>query len=139
MSQPHNLSDRRSHLSPEQQKRLQSRLKGDGTGRGSGGIPAPPQRDLAPVSFAQQRLWFHWQLDATSAAYHLIGGLELTGRVDVEHLRRCIRAIVARHASLRTTFRPDASGTALQVVHGASDIEIPCVDLATPTDADPAG
>jgi hypothetical protein len=38
--------------------------------------------DGAPLSFAQQRLWFVDRLQPGSAAYHLPAALRLTGQLD---------------------------------------------------------
>ncbi|WP_152640507.1 condensation domain-containing protein [Xanthomonas sp. MUS 060] len=56
------------------------------------------------LSFAQQRLWFLSQFECISQAYHISGGLRLRGLLDTQALRRALDRIVARHASLRTTF-----------------------------------
>ncbi|WP_208635784.1 hypothetical protein, partial [Caballeronia pedi] len=45
-----------------------------------------------PVSYAQQRLWFLWQLSPESSAYHVAGGLRLRGPVDRAALRASFEA-----------------------------------------------
>ncbi|UVL81813.1 amino acid adenylation domain-containing protein [Pseudomonas sp. B21-028] len=60
------------------------------------------------LSFAQQRLWFLDQLDPTaSAAYHIPASLVLRGTLDRTALKNALDRLVARHESLRTTFRRD--------------------------------
>ncbi|WP_052451142.1 non-ribosomal peptide synthetase, partial [Pseudomonas batumici] len=60
------------------------------------------------LSFAQQRLWFLDQLDPTaSAAYHMPASLVLRGSLDQGALEAALDRLVARHESLRTTFRRD--------------------------------
>ncbi|MCD0265020.1 amino acid adenylation domain-containing protein, partial [Xanthomonas melonis] len=56
------------------------------------------------VSFAQQRLWFLSQIEVVSQAYHICGGLRLHGALERQALQRALDRIVARHASLRTSF-----------------------------------
>ncbi|WP_045739479.1 condensation domain-containing protein [Xanthomonas sp. MUS 060] len=80
----------------------------------------PPILRLQPdaprvLSFAQQRLWFLSQFEGVSQAYHISGGLRLRGVLDAQALRRALDRIVARHASLRTTFAL-VDGQALQHV-----------------------
>ncbi|KAF1029386.1 MAG: Linear gramicidin synthase subunit D [Burkholderia plantarii] len=67
-------------------------------------------RQRTPASFAQQRQWFLWQLSPQSRAYHVSGGLWLTGEVDAAALRASFEAIVARHDVLRTRFVADDAG-----------------------------
>src|SRR5262249_45491377 len=66
-------------------------------------ITPAQRRELLPLSFAQQRLWFLAQM-GLSKAYHIFYGLRLKGRLDRESLRRALDRIVARHEGLRTTF-----------------------------------
>ncbi|WP_052689942.1 non-ribosomal peptide synthetase, partial [Xanthomonas sp. GPE 39] len=77
--------------------------------------PILPLQPDAPrvLSFAQQRLWFLSQFEGVSQAYHISGGLRLRGVLDAQALQRALDRIVARHASLRTTFAL-VDGQALQ-------------------------
>ncbi|WP_161795474.1 condensation domain-containing protein [Xanthomonas sp. MUS 060] len=79
--------------------------------------PIMPLESDAPrvLSFAQQRLWFLSQFEGVSQAYHISGGLRLRGVLDAQALRRALDRIVARHASLRTTFAL-VDGQALQQI-----------------------
>ncbi|MDF0733008.1 amino acid adenylation domain-containing protein [Pseudomonas entomophila] len=67
-------------------------------------IAAVSRDDLAPLSFAQQRLWFLAQMEGGSAAYHICAGLRLRGELDVVALHEALDRIVARHEALRTRF-----------------------------------
>ncbi len=58
----------------------------------------------APLSLAQERLWFLWQLDPDSAAYNVSGALQCEGALDAQAVRAAFDALVARHAALRTRF-----------------------------------
>ncbi|HKX54095.1 MAG TPA: amino acid adenylation domain-containing protein [Nitrosospira sp.] len=83
----------------------------------------------APLSFGQQRLWFLWQLDRTSTAYHIKQALQLSGPLDVEALQASFDGLVARHESLRTVFRAGGEGAAEQVLRPASRVDISHMDL----------
>jgi amino acid adenylation domain-containing protein/FkbH-like protein len=81
-------------------------------------IPALKRADReepAPLSYAQQRLWFLDQLQPGNAAYNMAWVVELRGDLNQEALRRSIQAIVARHEILRTRF-PEHSGVAVQEI-----------------------
>src|SRR4051812_46887430 len=67
-------------------------------------IPRRPASDTAPLSFAQQRLWFLHQLDPASAAYNMRTVVQLAGPLDVAALECSLNTIVRRHEALRTTF-----------------------------------
>ncbi|RKG69098.1 amino acid adenylation domain-containing protein, partial [Corallococcus exercitus] len=82
-----------------------------------------------PLSFAQQRLWFLDQLTPGDASYNIPTALRLTGRVDVESLRRAFEALVARHESLRTTFH-EHQGQATQSIHPPNTWTLPLIDVS---------
>ncbi|NPC46572.1 non-ribosomal peptide synthase/polyketide synthase, partial [Corallococcus exiguus] len=95
----------------------------------------PPLRPVAhegavPLSFAQQRLWFLDQLTPGDASYNIPTALRLTGRVDVESLRRAFEALVARHDSLRTTFQ-EHQGQATQHIHAPGAWALPLMDVSS--------
>ncbi|ENO99092.1 syringomycin synthetase [Thauera phenylacetica B4P] len=110
---------------------LQARLRGGHTTNAAQSItPRQPRCDRATLSYAQQRQWFLWQMNPESTAYHMCGGLALTGHLDVNVIRSSLDALVARHDSLRTTFRADGEGVAEQIIHARSDIRLPYFDLS---------
>ncbi|MDH0571819.1 amino acid adenylation domain-containing protein [Pseudomonas fulva] len=63
-----------------------------------------PREERLPLSLAQQRLWFLTQMSEASAAYHIPVALHLEGRLHRQALERSLRALVARHESLRSRF-----------------------------------
>ncbi|UXY15520.1 amino acid adenylation domain-containing protein [Chitiniphilus purpureus] len=130
MSDHPDLTERRARLSPEQRARLQQRLAGASDAPTRDAIPRRAERHHAPLSYAQQRLWFLWQLDPSGTAYHLGGGLRLTGRLDVAALHASLQALLARHEALRTVFRAGAAGEPEQWIGPVSELALPCIDLA---------
>jgi hypothetical protein len=58
----------------------------------------------APISFAQERLWFLQQLDPGSATYNMADALVLQGTLDTAALEAAWREILRRHETLRTRF-----------------------------------
>ena len=76
-----------------------------------------------PVSYAQQRQWFLWQLDPESSAYLVAGGLWLTGEIDAVALRASFEAIVARHEVLRTRFVADEAGRVAQQIDSHAQLD----------------
>ncbi|MFN3988463.1 MAG: amino acid adenylation domain-containing protein [Rhodocyclaceae bacterium] len=127
---PEKIDERRARLNPDQRARLAMRLRGAGNDAAARHtIPRRSQEQRVPLSFAQQRLWFLWKLDPGSVAYHLSGGLRLTGALDVAALHASLNALVARHASLRTIFREGHDGSVEQIVMPMVDVALPCIEL----------
>ena len=58
----------------------------------------------APLSFAQQRLWFLNQLNQENPFYNVPRAIRLQGNLDVSALNLCLTEIVRRHKVLHTTF-----------------------------------
>ncbi|WP_331831757.1 amino acid adenylation domain-containing protein [Pseudomonas sp. LH21] len=82
-----------------------------------------------PLSYAQQRQWFLWQLEPESAAYNIPSALRLKGELNIEALRSSFAALIARHETLRTTFRQQGD-SAEQVVHPTLEVPLQVVSAA---------
>ncbi|PXW14298.1 non-ribosomal peptide synthase protein (TIGR01720 family)/amino acid adenylation domain-containing protein, partial [Paraburkholderia caballeronis] len=95
-----------------------------------------PGDGALPLSYAQQRLWFLWNLQPDSSAYHVGGGLRLAGALDVDALRASLDAVVLRQASLRTTFDADSDGNVSQRIAAQPDYDYRFVDLSGAADAE---
>ena len=65
------------------------------------GVAVP---DRQALSYAQQRMWFLWQLDPQSAAYNLPNAVRLSGPLDRAVLAQAFDWLLERHESLRTVF-----------------------------------
>ncbi|SFW88826.1 amino acid adenylation domain-containing protein [Amycolatopsis australiensis] len=95
-------------------------------------LPRDGGRLEAPLSFAQQRLWFLDEFEPGSTEYVSPTALRLRGELDTAALNRALTALVARHESLRTTFAT-VDGRGVQIVHPPYPVEVPVRDgdLAT--------
>jgi amino acid adenylation domain-containing protein len=87
------------------------------------GIPRRGVTGPAPMSFAQQRMWYLDQQAPGSTRYLLPLVYRLRGPLDVDALRRALTTLAARHDSLRTTYTGDEDGT--QIVAEPGDVPLP--------------
>ncbi|MYV70220.1 hypothetical protein GT043_30595, partial [Streptomyces sp. SID2131] len=66
---------------------------------------APAVRpERLPLSYAQRRLWFQYDMDGASSTYTVPLALRLRERPDADALRAAFGDLVARHEVLRTVF-----------------------------------
>ena len=82
----------------------------------------------APLSFAQQRLWFLEQMEGVLTAYNMPFAWRLRGELRTEALRRALDAVVRRHESLRTRFR-SVAGRPVQIVAQEEPAAMEVVEL----------
>ncbi|AYF73656.1 amino acid adenylation domain-containing protein [Nocardia yunnanensis] len=82
----------------------------------------------APVSLAQQRIWFLNRLDPDSAAYNIPLPIRLTGELDVAALRAAIADVVVRHEVLRTVYPETATGPVQVVLPATAVAELPALE-----------
>ncbi|HWB39807.1 MAG TPA: condensation domain-containing protein, partial [Gemmatimonadales bacterium] len=95
---------------------------------GATGIARRSDPGPAPLSFAQQRLWFLEQLYPGTPLHNMSRLVRLSGALDVEVLRRSLDAIVARHEALRTTITA-SDGIPAQIVSAPSGVALEITDL----------
>ncbi|CDM60193.1 condensation domain-containing protein [Rhizobium favelukesii] len=84
------------------------------------GLPRPTR---VPLSFTQERLWFHSRLTGGGDACHLQIRLRLRGQLDDAALQTALDGLVVRHEVLRTTIGVDG-GKPFQRV-GPADVGLP--------------
>jgi len=125
-----NIAEQLAGLSSSQRALLELRLmqKGRRASRERQAIKQLAEPTSAPLSYNQQDLWITNELMPGSALYHTPTAARLTGKLNVQALKKSLNEIVARHAALRTTFKA-TDGTAMQVVNDCS-LYIPLIDLS---------
>ncbi|HEX8650923.1 MAG TPA: amino acid adenylation domain-containing protein, partial [Pyrinomonadaceae bacterium] len=130
------ISIRKSKLSAAKRALLEKRLRGKPTTTMAASqqpgeeevVPQRVERVFAPLSFAQQRLWFIDQLEPGNPAYNIPSALRLTGQLNIAVLERSINEIIRRHESLRTTFTA-VNGEPVQSIAPALNLTVEMVDL----------
>ncbi|MEN9868903.1 MAG: hypothetical protein RL748_4493, partial [Pseudomonadota bacterium] len=91
-------------------------------------LPVARDQALLP-SYAQQRLWMLDQIDGGNSHYNMPAVLRLSGQLDIAAMSRSLRAIFARHESLRTCFVVADGGQLVQVIQPVPDFELIVTDL----------
>ncbi|HEU4561403.1 MAG TPA: condensation domain-containing protein, partial [Longimicrobium sp.] len=122
----------RPELSAAKRAFIEARLRGQV--RSSGIVPRS-HRDGAPLSFAQERLWFIDRLEPGSAVYNIPVAWRLGSALDERALERALGEVVRRHEALRTTFR-ERDGSPVQVIAPFGGFTLPAEDLSGVSDAD---
>src|ERR1700687_796746 len=123
------LNERRSNLSATKQALLEKRLRGSTVDPlTSCAIRRRREKDPVPLSFAQQRLWFLAQLEPDNPSYNVPQALRLKGVLGINALEQTINAIIARHESLRTTFKV-IDEQPVQIVSAVHEIKLAFTDL----------
>ena len=122
------LAARGKKLSPAEKKALLSKLKGKTSTLSSAPSITRLGRSSAPLSAAQQRLWFEWLLQPENTAYHLGGGLVLKGHIDETALQQSLQHLLLRHQGLSSCFIEGDNGLPVQKVQ--ADMVVPLEKLS---------
>jgi amino acid adenylation domain-containing protein len=94
----------------------------------SGSTPRAAGPARFPLTGAQLEIWLACQLGSeASCAYNVVVGLRLAGATSASGLDRAVKALMARHEALRTTFTSDGE---TQIVHRDIEPDIVTVDLS---------
>ncbi|HVG46215.1 MAG TPA: amino acid adenylation domain-containing protein, partial [Longimicrobium sp.] len=116
-----------AELSPAKRALREARLRG----RYQAAPIAPrAQAGDAPLSHAQERLWFVDRMFPGATVYTLVAALRLPGALDQAVLERALAEVVRRHDVLRTTFR-EVNGAPVQVVAPFTGFALPVEDLSS--------
>src|ERR1700730_12757224 len=116
------LNQRISNLSPAKRALIDLRLSRAGLR-----IPKAQRanpRAPAPLSFAQQRLWFLDQLEPENSFYNVPRAIRLRGNLNVEALHLALTELVRRHEVLRTSIAL-IDGQPMQIIAEGATLELP--------------
>ncbi|MEH2311071.1 MAG: amino acid adenylation domain-containing protein [Nostoc sp.] len=91
-------------------------------------IPRVLRDGEAPLSFAQQRLWFVHHLSPDSRSYNLLDAQILHGSLNIVALEQSLSELIRRHEVLRTTF-PTVDGKPVQVIAPPTALILPIHNL----------
>ncbi|HEU0054184.1 MAG TPA: condensation domain-containing protein, partial [Longimicrobium sp.] len=128
---------RLDQLSPERRALLQKLLQQQQAAPAPepGAIRPREGRGPAPLSFAQERLWFIDRLEPGSAVYNLPAAWRLEGALDAAVLERSLGEIVRRHEVLRSVFA-EVDGSPVQVIAPFAVFTLPIDDLSGLSETD---
>jgi amino acid adenylation domain-containing protein len=116
-------------LSGKKRAILEALLREQGIGAAkTEGITHRKESGPAPLSFAQERLWFLDQLEPDSPLYNIHAAVNLSGPFNVPVLQRSMGEILRRHDILRTTFEV-FNERPVQRIHEGADFKLPVSDL----------
>src|SRR5215510_11946413 len=125
------LQNQIAGLSPAELALLQARLRNlRASGTRETSIPSAANRETAPLSSTQQRIWFLEQLNPGLATYNRLVVYRLKGSLNLKALDDSLSEIIRRHEILRTAFST-VSGRPLQVVLPAKPFVSRFCDLST--------
>jgi amino acid adenylation domain-containing protein len=86
-------------------------------------IEPAPQKEYHPTSSQQKRMYFLQQIDVTGTPYNCPMMIPLEGDIPRERLKDAFIRLIARHESLRTSFKI-AAGQPVQEIHREVEFEI---------------
>jgi len=93
-------------------------------------IEPGPRGEPAPLSYAQERLWFLDRLEPGGSAYNMPMAFRFEGELDRDILARCFRELARRHDALRTRFvMDDDAEQPLQVVDPPGEVHFQTEDF----------
>ena len=100
-------------------------------------IPKAEKQESYVLSSSQHRLWIASQFEGGSQAYNIPGVFELEGDLNRAQLEAAFSLLIARHETLRTSFKRDDQGEVRQFITDAEaiDFEVDYEDFSTIEDA----
>jgi amino acid adenylation domain-containing protein len=123
----------RSHIADRKAELL--RFLRDQTSSASAAPPPIPRRvskDPAPLSFAQERLWFLEQLEPGSTVYNICRASRVTGQLNGTALEASLAEILRRHEVLRSQICV-IEGRPMQLTASGPEFKLHFTDLRSLT------
>jgi amino acid adenylation domain-containing protein len=84
--------------------------------------------DPAPLSFAQERIWFLEQLEPGNAVYNICRAWRLLGKLNLSTMESSLNEIMRRHEVVRSSIRV-ADGQPVQAVQPPFELNLSVIDL----------
>ena len=117
-------------LSPELLEKLAARARlAEGDTRRPIRSQPIAEGEAAPLSFAQQRLWFLEKLLPQSPLYTIPRAVRLSGTLDSRALRQALGTLAERHEAIRTAFAQSEKGP-VQVIEAPEGVPMVLEDLS---------
>ena len=91
-------------------------------------VPPTSSKTPAPLSFAQERLWFLDHFQPGNTSYNVLAPFPWAEPVNVPILTQALQQMVQRHEVLRTVFGLE-QGQPVQIVQSSTSIDLHCTDL----------
>jgi amino acid adenylation domain-containing protein len=92
-----------------------------------------PRAASMPMSLLQETIWNYWRGRQDRAGMTHVRSYRISGPLDIEILKECLRYLVDRHEILRTTFGL-VEGRPAQIIHQSAPPNLSFVDLADVAD-----
>jgi amino acid adenylation domain-containing protein len=90
-------------------------------------VPVPRAASM-PMSLLQEAIWNHWRGRDDRAGLTHVRSYRITGALDIDILKDCLRYLVERHEIQRTTFGL-VEGRPAQIIHQFAPPNLSFVDL----------
>ena len=118
-------------LSDAKRALIQRRLRGHSRPRDehAPSLSRVTQLRPAPLSVAQEQLWYFSQLAPGNPVYNEAVSIRKDGAFDADAFREAFREIVRRHEIWRSTYEL-RDGEPVQVVHQVPELLLPLIDLS---------
>jgi hypothetical protein len=118
LSDTHKLASRFINLPQDKRKLFLSALQQQGIDFSLFPIVSMVNHDdRHSLSYAQERMWFLWQLEPQAPTYNLPSAVRLKGYINIPIVNDAFNSLIARHQTLRTHFYKSPEGQAIPIIN----------------------